>query len=41
MPTATLWQGLPGSIYCTLAVLKPWYGVRSARELVRVRAAQT
>ncbi|MET0328524.1 MAG: TMEM175 family protein [Luteimonas sp.] len=39
MPPATLWQGLPGIIYCTLAVLMPWYGVRSARELARVRAA--
>ena len=41
MPPATLWQGLPGIIYCTLAVLMPWYGVRSARELARVRAAHS
>ncbi len=39
MPPATLWQGLPGLVYCTLAVLMPWYGVRSARALARVRAA--
>ena len=39
MPAPSVWQGLPGIIYCILAVLMPWYGVRSARELARVRAA--
>ncbi|MDR7193181.1 TMEM175 family protein [Luteimonas terrae] len=38
MPPGTWWQGLPGIVYCTLAVLMPWYGVRAARELARVRA---
>ncbi len=38
MPPRTLFQGLPGIVYCKLAVLMPWYGVRSARELARVRA---
>ncbi|NYZ63120.1 TMEM175 family protein [Luteimonas deserti] len=41
LPPHSAWQGLPGLVYCSLAVLMPWYAVRSARALARVRAGET
>ncbi|WP_158238405.1 MULTISPECIES: TMEM175 family protein [Luteimonas] len=38
LPAGSVWQGLPGMVYCALAVLMPWFGLRSARRLARVRA---
>lgn len=41
LPAGTVWQGMPGIVYCSLAVLMPWYAVRSERALARARAAES